>query len=79
MFERENYRCRCCGARAESMHEILPRGRGGKVSRENSVALCGDGVRGCHGKCQRYEIRIIGNDAEGELQFVPRGIAGVTE
>lgn len=78
MFERDGNRCRCCGAPAESMHEILPRGRGGVVSRENSIALCGDGVRGCHGKCQRYEIRIVGDNAEELLVFVPRGIEGLT-
>ena len=57
VFERERGMCRCCGVRpAESMHEIRPRSLGGKVSLENSIAVCGDGVRGCHGRLQRHEI-----------------------
>lgn len=57
VFERERGICRCCGwMPAESMHELRPRSLGGKVSRDNSVAVCGDGVRGCHGKLQRHEI-----------------------
>lgn len=69
VFEREDYRCRCCGRPAKSMHEIVPRSLGGAVSLENSVALCGDGVRGCHGKIQRHEVRIVGSDANGYLSF----------
>lgn len=51
------------------MHEIVPRSLGGAVSRDNSVALCGDGVRGCHGKVQRHELWINGPTAEGPLTF----------
>lgn len=67
VFEREQGTCRICVVRpAESMHEIVPRSLGGRVSRSNSIAVCGDGVRGCHGFAQRHEIH-IGGDAEGVL------------
>lgn len=39
------------------MHELKPRSLGGKESRDNSIAVCGDGVRGCHGLLQRKEIK----------------------
>lgn len=39
------------------MHELKFRSQGGRVCPENSVAVCGDGVRGCHGFLQRHEIR----------------------
>lgn len=70
IFEREQYRCRCCVVRAaESMHEIHPRSLGGVVSPENSVALCGSGTTGCHGLIQAHLIVIIGRDAEKSLWF----------
>lgn len=57
IIARERNVCRCCRFRVgQSMHELLPRSRGGKISRTNSVWLCGDGVAGCHGLIQRYEI-----------------------
>jgi hypothetical protein len=41
--------CEICGvARAETMHHRLTR-KYGPWSPSNIVALCGDGVRGCHG------------------------------
>jgi hypothetical protein len=61
VLERDGWACRVCGRRAESVHEIKPKGMGGSrtaVSLENSIAVCGDGVRGCHGKLQRYEVRV---------------------
>jgi len=74
VFEREKGICRCCGSMAaESMHEIVFRSQGGTVSPENSIAVCGDGVRGCHGKLQRHEIKVrMGSKrlgAEGFLAF----------
>lgn len=74
VFEREEHICRCCRLRrADSMHELKSRGSGGKVSKRNSVAVCGDGVQGCHGFLQRYAITFYRGDdgAEGQLQFVP--------
>lgn len=61
VLERDDYTCRVCGKPAQSVHEIKAKGMGGSrsaVSLENSIAVCGDGTRGCHGKLQRYEIRV---------------------
>lgn len=74
VFERERGICRCCGyMAADSMHEIVFRSQGGKVSKENSIAVCGDGVRGCHGRLQRHEITVRMHSkrrgAEGFLAF----------
>lgn len=78
VFARERNLCRICRLRpAESMHELRFRSLGGKVSRMNSVAVCGDGVRGCHGFAQRNEIsyRFFDDDvsigAEGDIDFKP--------
>lgn len=74
VFARERNLCRCCRVRpADSMHEIRPRSLGGKVSRKNSVALCGSGTTGCHGLAQKHDV-IIGTSilgAEAELIFTP--------
>jgi hypothetical protein len=75
VFEREQGICRCCRIRkAESMHELRFRSLGGKVSKRNSVALCGDGVQGCHGLLQRHEIDFACDieGAEGLLKFQPK-------
>lgn len=70
VFNREHGLCRCCRFKvAESMHEIQARSLGGKVSKQNSIAVCGDGVRGCHGRLQRHEIIVCGSDAEDILKF----------
>ncbi len=75
VFARERNICRCCRKRAaDSMHEIIFRSRGGKISKRNSLAACGDGVRGCHGFMQRHEIVVQWNgtqSAEGLLTFRP--------
>jgi hypothetical protein len=75
VFAREQNICRCCRIRrSESMHELHFRSLGGKVSKRNSVAVCGDGVRGCHGFLQRNEIAWQGESlgAEGLLMFHPK-------
>ena len=75
IFEREEHICRCCRIRAAaSMHELLFRSLGGKVSKRNSVAVCGDGVQGCHGFLQRHAIayRTGVEGAEGLVEFQPR-------
>ena len=72
VFARERHVCRCCQFRhADTMHELIPRSIGGKRSASNSVAVCGDGVRGCHGFLQRHEIKWTsdGEGAEGTLLF----------
>lgn len=75
VFEREQGICRCCRIRkAESMHELRFRSLGGKVSKRNSVAVCGDGVQRCHGFLQRNEIDWCGN-AEEQLSFQPNSKA----
>jgi hypothetical protein len=51
---------------AESVHEIVPKSLGGKVSLENSIPVCGDGVRGCHGLLQRHEV--IVQSCAGEIR-----------
>lgn len=77
VFEREQNICRCCRLRpAESMHEIRFRSLGGKVSKTNSIAVCGNGVAGCHGFLQRNAIYVsetpfVNRGAEGELYFQP--------
>lgn len=71
---RERNVCRCCRVRVgQSMHELIPRSLGGKISRKNSVWLCGDGVNGCHGFLQRREINVHPDEtwAEGCLIFTP--------
>ncbi len=71
---RERNVCRCCRVRVgQSMHELRPRSLGGKVSRKNSVWVCGDGVQGCHGLIQRHEIVADYREdgAEGVIYFLP--------
>ena len=75
VFEREWGVCRCCRIRkAESMHELKPKSLRGKVSRTNSVAVCGSGTTGCHGYLQAHKIDWTGDKAgaEGILSFNPR-------
>ena len=76
VFARERGWCRCCRARrAESMHELRSRGAGGKISKRNSVAVCGQLGNGpeCHGQLQRKAITYTapGIGAEGTLYFMP--------
>lgn len=72
VFARERDICRCCRIRnAQSMNEEPPRSCGGKVSKRDSMAVCGDGTQGCHGFITRNEI-VIGrgvHGAEGTLTF----------
>lgn len=82
VFDREANICRCCRIRpAQSMHEIVSRGRGGKVSKVNSVAVCGalGNDESCHGQLQRYEIVVrvesLERGAEDVLHFEPRSRA----
>ena len=74
VFMRERNICRVCRKRqAESRHELQFRSQRGKVSKTNCVAVCGDGVRGCHGFLQRHEIQWFGGPrrAEETLTFWP--------
>ncbi len=86
VFARERDLCRCCRKRkAESLHEMIPRGRGGKVSKRNSIAVCGQLVgteECCHTYLQQNAIIVrplepfaeYGEDpnAEKTLTFHPR-------
>lgn len=77
VFARERNVCRCCRLRvAESMHELTSRSLGGKISRTNSIAVCGQLGNGheCHGQLQRREITVERSDtlgAEAALYFMP--------
>lgn len=71
VFERERGICRCCGVlAAETMREIRPPSLGGTVCTQNSIAVCGDRVRGCYGKLQRHEITV-------EMEHKGRGANGI--
>lgn len=77
VFGRERNVCRVTRfLAAESMHELKPRSVGGKVSRSNSIAVHGDGVRSVHGLLQRHEITYAfendGLGAEGTIYFTAR-------
>lgn len=41
--------CERCGKYGTTVHHRKNRSQGGPWTPENCVALCGDGVRGCHG------------------------------
>jgi hypothetical protein len=80
VFARERDICRVTRCLpAESMHELRFRSLGGKVSRENSIAVQGDGVRGIHGFLQRNEITYTFEHpslgAEGTITFTARSAA----
>lgn len=51
--------CELCGEkRSESAHHVIPRGQSGDDVWENLIALCGDGVKGCHGGVEHsVEVR----------------------
>jgi hypothetical protein len=68
VFLRENNLCRVCKNRAEEMHEIQFRSLGGLVSLENSIAVC----RICHALLQTNVLKVEGDNANGELEFVPK-------
>lgn len=74
VFMRERDICRCCRVRAaHSMHELQFRSVGGKVSKANSVAVCGSGTTLCHGFLQQHDIAWSGDieGAEGTVSFTP--------
>lgn len=75
VFGRERDVCRICRIRrAESMHELVPRSLGGKVSKRNSIAVCGSGTTKCHGFAQNHQVKWSDVDkmgAQGPLLFTP--------
>lgn len=76
VFARERDICRCCRCRpAHSMHEMRPKSLGGRVSKRNSVAVCGSGTSMCHGFLQGYQIvwdMRPDEGAEGRIIFTPK-------
>lgn len=60
--------CAFCGKRAPNSAHHFP-GKGHLANTDDRLACpaCGDGVRGCHGRAQRYEI-----PAEEQLAAVGR-------
>jgi hypothetical protein len=78
VFGRERGICRCCRKRlAESMHELESKGAGGKVSKRNSIAVCGLLVHAspsCHTYLQQNKIGWSGGPrrAQGTLLFWPK-------
>lgn len=55
------------------MHEILFRSLGGKVSKTNSIAVCGSGTTLCHGYLQAKQVAVDVGPlwAEETLTFRP--------
>lgn len=65
--------CERCGRHGITMHHRLKRSQAGKWEPDNIAALCGDGVRGCHGwteanpseaEAQGWHVRPWNNPAE---------------
>lgn len=77
VFKRDAGLCRCCGGHATEMHELVPRGAGGKRSLYNSIAVCGYAGANCHRLLQRYVIKWLftndDNGAEGLIEFHANG------
>ena len=78
IFGRERDICRICRCRrAESRHELVLRSQGGKISRVNSIAVCGTIVGAspsCHTYIQARQIQwegIPNVGAQGTLIFTP--------
>lgn len=78
VFGRERGMCRCCRWRAaESRHELIPKGAGGKVTKRNCAAVCGTivgAVPSCHTYLQSHAIQWcddLGQGAQGTLWFTP--------
>lgn len=69
VFARDKGKCRVCGDVAHEMHELRFRSLGGKVSLENSVAVCNFRGRNCHRLLQTLCIDVEGTDANGRLIF----------
>jgi len=63
-------RCVLCGRAAESLHERVPRSRGGPRDRINAVPLCGSGTTGCHGwaEARKADAERAGVYVRGEFR-----------
>lgn len=74
ILERDDYTCTRCGQPLRdddySLQHRLPRGRGGRHTPENLVAMCGSATNGgCHAIVESYRAR-----ATMEGWLVPSGI-----
>jgi hypothetical protein len=49
----------CEDARSQSAHHIVKRSQGGDDVLANTVGVCGDGVRGCHGRLEAREVNAL--------------------
>lgn len=79
VFDRDRHMCRCCGVRAaQTLHNIVPRSRGGVVSTDNSIACCGTGTTGCRGFLQRHEIIVDRPTAQDQVVFMATTKAAAT-
>lgn len=63
--ERAGNKCEICEAPPGSMHHRRFRSQGGPWTPSNILRLCGDGVRGCHGKLTNTNGRRAEYEAEG--------------
>ncbi len=73
VMARDRFICRICRLRvATEMHELRFRSLGGKVSRQNSIAVC----QGCHQFAQRNAISydMLGNGAESDVTFTAQTV-----
>lgn len=80
VFGRERDICRVCRVRrADSRHELIPRSLGGKVTKRNCIAVCGEivgAVPSCHTYLQSHQIQWMADSllgAQGKLTFTPVG------
>lgn len=63
--ERSQGRCEACGRQpAHGVHHRQPRSAGGTWSPANLLDLCGDGVRGCHGRVEAHLDLVTGEPAD---------------
>lgn len=80
---RDDFRCRCCGrqgryestvaAKALHRHHVVYRSKQGVDTIENLVTLCAY----CHALIHARQLWIVGNNANGRLQFEIHEIAVV--
>ena len=49
VYQRSARFCEVCGRQGASVHHRVKKGQGGEWDPANTLSLCGDGVRYCHG------------------------------
>lgn len=70
--------CVICEQPTDSSHHLLKRSQGGDDLAANLVGLCGDGVRGCHGRIEAEDPvvrRLLGEYVRAKrpdfMQYLP--------